>query len=648
MEDNQNPVEFDLPRNQSSVIKVIGVGGGGSNAVNYMFEQGIKGVDFVICNTDAQALDASSIPNKIQLGITLTEGLGAGANPEIGEQAAQESLAEIERILEKNTKMVFITAGMGGGTGTGAAPIIAKVAKEMEILTVGIVTSPFCFEGDMRNKQAQEGVDRLRNQVDSLIVINNNKLREVYGNLGYKAGFSKADEVLATAARGIAEVITHHFSTNIDLHNARTVLANSGTAIMGSGSSSGENRAEAAIQDALNSPLLNDNHIKGARNVLLLIISGTEEITIDEIGEINEYVQREAGGNTNIILGIGEDEQLGDAIGVTIIATGFAPDQEERVREGNTKTRIVHPLEDEQTIEKEVYSRESQIDIEESPAASTNAKPLTETPLANELGFSPVRGKDRAVAQEQTRLHLDEEETKASREIHSIEDPLPQDESQEESTKTVDEDPFSGAGFTFVLKDEEENEQLPEDLTNAQAKEEALFSDMPSQPISSSDHSRSASPPSSQAKETEEHKEVKQVFVLEDLEELSARLDGEEKKSPKFSSSEEPELKMERREVEAPQPETSGPGGIDNPFERPIDSLAQQRAQDRVARLQPFNHKFRKNSSIEEVEGVPAYKRQGLNIDSEERLSKQETTGKMSVDEEGLRSNNRFLHDNVD
>jgi len=256
-------ITFDLPKNQSNVIKVIGVGGGGSNAINHMFQQGIKGVDFVVCNTDAQALENSTVPIKIQLGVGLTEGLGAGANPEVGEQAAIESEMDIKQMFGSNTKMIFITAGMGGGTGTGAAPVIAKMARELDILVVGIVTIPFQFEGKIRNEQAQKGVDRLRAQVDSLIVINNNKLREVYGNLGFKAGFSKADEVLATASRGIAEVITHHYTQNIDLRDAKTVLSKSGTAIMGSATASGTSRANEAISKALDSPLLNDNKITG-------------------------------------------------------------------------------------------------------------------------------------------------------------------------------------------------------------------------------------------------------------------------------------------------------------------------------------------------------------------------------------------------
>ena len=351
-------IAFDLPKNQSNVIKVIGVGGGGSNAINHMFQQGIKGVDFVICNTDAQALQNSGVPNKIQLGVNLTEGLGAGANPEVGEQSAVESFEDIQRMLDTNTKMIFITAGMGGGTGTGAAPIIAKMAKDLDILTVGIVTMPFQFEGKMRNEQAQIGIENLRNVVDSLIVINNNKLREVYGNLGFKAGFSKADEVLSTAARGIAEVITHHYTQNIDLRDAKTVLSNSGTAIMGSASSSGQNRAHDAIRKALDSPLLNDNKITGAKNVLLLIVSGSQEITIDEIGEINDHIQNEAGHGANIIMGVGEDEALDESIAVTIIATGFNIEQQDEISNTEAK-KVIHSLEEEQTLEQDLTKKET-------------------------------------------------------------------------------------------------------------------------------------------------------------------------------------------------------------------------------------------------------------------------------------------------
>ncbi|AGD98262.1 cell division protein FtsZ [Blattabacterium sp. (Blatta orientalis) str. Tarazona] len=337
-------VPFGFSKNRSAAIKVIGVGGGGSNALSYMFEQGITGVDFIACNTDAQALNNNPVPVKIQLGASITEGLGAGADPEIGEKAALESLEEIKSILDSNTKMTFITAGMGGGTGTGAAPIIAGISKEKGILTVGIVTIPFHFEGKMRLQQAQKGIEALRKNVDSLIVINNDKLRELYGNLGFKAGFAKADEVLTTAAKGIAEVITHHYKQNIDLRDTRTVLKESGTAVMGSAISVGENRAKDAVGQALDSPLLNDNKITGAKNVLLLIVSGRIEITIDEIGIISDYIQAEAGNNANIIMGIGEDESLEESISVTIVATGFPTEVQRAIN--HEEKKIFHRLEE--------------------------------------------------------------------------------------------------------------------------------------------------------------------------------------------------------------------------------------------------------------------------------------------------------------
>ncbi len=317
---------FDLPKGNSSIIKVIGVGGGGNNALKHMYERGIHGVDFVICNTDAQTLDNNPVSNKVQLGMTITEGLGAGADPEVGEKAAIESIEDIKAALGQNTKMVFITAGMGGGTGTGAAPVIAKIAKEMGILTVGIVTVPFSFEGRRRLDQAEIGLDKLRNNVDSLIVINNDKLRQQFGNLGFKQGFSKADEVLTNAAKGMAEVITGYFDVNIDFRDAKSVLQNSGTALISTGTASGENKAEEAVKKALDSPLLNDNKITGAKNVLLLIRSGSEEATMDEIGLINDFIQKEAGNTAEIIFGVGTDEELGDSISVLVIATGFAKD----------------------------------------------------------------------------------------------------------------------------------------------------------------------------------------------------------------------------------------------------------------------------------------------------------------------------------
>lgn len=368
-----NTLDFDMPKHRSSVIKVIGVGGGGSNAVNYMKSQGIRGVDFIICNTDVQALEYSSVENKVQLGVNLTEGLGAGANPKVGEKAAIESYSSIQSILGTTTKMVFITAGMGGGTGTGAAPIIAKAAREMGVLTIGIVTVPFHFEGGLRLRQAETGIEKLKEHVDSLIVINNNKLREVYGNLGFKTGFNKADEVLATAAKGIAEVITHHYNVNIDLRDAKTVLKDSGTAIMGSSKASGSQRAIKSVQGALDSPLLNDNHIQGARHVLLLIVSGNREheITFDEIGEINDYIQSQAGKQVDIIMGIGEDEQLNDAIQVTIVATGFNASNPVGTIKPAEQELIVHEL---NSISEKSDTDDSQININITKNEDTSAQ----------------------------------------------------------------------------------------------------------------------------------------------------------------------------------------------------------------------------------------------------------------------------------
>ena len=318
-------MDFQMPKNQSSQIKVMGIGGGGSNAVNYMYENGIKGVDFVICNTDAQALEASTVPIKIQLGVNLTEGLGAGSNPDIGKKAAEESIDRITELLDANTKMLFLTAGMGGGTGTGAAPVIAEIAREKGILTVGVVTHPFSTEGGYRQQYAEEGSTELRKYVDTLLIINNDKLIEVYGDLTFTQAFGKANEVLNTATKGIAEVISQHLLVNIDLNDARKVLENSGTAVMGQAQAEGENRAIDAVLGALDSPLLNDNDITGAKQVLLKIVTGTgdDEIKMSELFKIKNKIQEAAGRNVNIIEGIGVDSDLGSAVSVTVVATGF-------------------------------------------------------------------------------------------------------------------------------------------------------------------------------------------------------------------------------------------------------------------------------------------------------------------------------------
>jgi cell division protein FtsZ len=317
-------MHFELPVNKSSIIKVLGVGGGGSNAVNHMFRQGIKDVDFIVCNSDAQALANSPVPIKLQLGASLTEGRGAGNKPEVGRQAAIESIENLTEILSVNTKMLFITAGMGGGTGTGAAPVIARAAKELGILTVAIVTIPFKNEGPRRVNQALEGIAELEKQVDSLLVINNEKIRQIYGDLRLSEAFSKADDVLTVAARGIAEIITVHGFINVDFADVQTVMTNSGVAMLGTGMAEGEGRAIEAIKEALNSPLLNDTDIKGAKNILLNVISGIEEVTMDEIGQIIDFLKECSGINADLIWGNGTDPSLGNKISVTVIATGFS------------------------------------------------------------------------------------------------------------------------------------------------------------------------------------------------------------------------------------------------------------------------------------------------------------------------------------
>jgi cell division protein FtsZ len=650
-------ISFDLPKNQSNVIKVIGVGGGGSNAINHMFQQGIKGVDFVICNTDAQALENSTVPNKIQLGVSLTEGLGAGANPQIGEQAAVESFEEIKRMLDTNTKMVFITAGMGGGTGTGAAPIIAKQAKEMDILTVGIVTIPFQFEGKMRNEQAQQGVEKLRSHVDSLIVINNNKLREVYGNLGFKAGFSKADEVLATASRGIAEVITHHYTQNIDLRDAKTVLSNSGTAIMGSSQASGANRANDAIIKALDSPLLNDNKIKGAKNVLLLIVSGSEEITIDEIGEINDHIQNEAGHSANIIMGVGEDESLDDAIAVTIIATGFNVDTQNEIVNTETK-KIIHTLEDEQRAEHNFSSakfdngRQLQ---EENPSEKETPKIVhtldedieeieVQAPIKNDDLSTPPSARNMDVIYDE--VTYGEEDfiiTDTSKEIKELEVKEP------EEVKNESEDQFMFT-FDFPINKQEEEKKTPVQNENKK----------PTQSVEKPAPKKVVHNLSEETREMEVNEPIEIIpvtestatgvkrYSLDDYMEVEQML---KKSKPTPKKPEEEEVVFEKKTV-APKPQEPAQGEEHDPFNNPISDSLIARAAERRAKMKEFNYKFRNNAAqIEEIERQPAYKRAGIDLDSsrpgEEKLSRT-SLGGGDKDDLRFRSNNSFLHDNVD
>ena len=631
-------ISFDLPKNQSNVIKVIGVGGGGSNAINHMFQSGINGVDFVICNTDSQALNNSPVPNKIQLGVSLTEGLGAGANPEVGEQAALESMEEIKQMLATTTKMIFITAGMGGGTGTGAAPVIAKQAKELDVLTVGIVTMPFEFEGKMRCQQAQMGIEKLRANVDSLIVINNNKLREVYGNLGFKAGFSKADEVLSTAARGIAEVITHHYTQNIDLRDAKTVLSNSGTAIMGSAVASGSARANEAIMKALDSPLLNDNKITGAKNVLLLIVSGSQEITIDEIGEINDHIQIEAGHGANIIMGVGEDEELGEAIAVTVIATGFNIDQQNEIVNTEAK-KIIHTLEDEQKAERDLTSGNIVHRLEEEPII----KHTLIDDLDQELGMDLIPTTNyirnfnvfyEEVIEEVAQGDVREEDfviidaTDAIKDIEVI--------GAEELSAVKDEDQFAMSFDLPLVTDSDENEERTENTITFNLEDDV------------------------QDLEVEDHIEVIPVleynkngetrYSLDDYMELENKLTGAKSKAEEFEPKiVEDELVFERKTIASKEPETTSEE-VD-PMNSPIDEILKERADERRRTLKDFNYKFQNNvNNIDEIEKEPAYKRQGIDLTerpSESKVSRT-TLGEDSNGEIQLRTNNSFLEDNVD
>jgi len=402
-------MQFDLPKDQNSIIKVIGVGGGGSNAVNHMYRQGINGVDFLICNTDQQALDASPVPIKVQLGTALTDGRGAGSIAEVGHNAALENYEEIRELLQ-GTRMVFITAGMGGGTGTGAAPVIAQIAKEMGILTVGIVTYPFQFEGKKRAKQAEEGITHLRQNVDTLLVVCNDKLREIYGNLSLKEAFGKADDILTTAAKGIAEVITVTGYINVDFEDVRTVMSNSGVAIMGSAKASGENRALRAVQEAMASPLLNDNNIKGANYILLNITSGITEVMMDEIAEITDYIQDEAGSTAEIIWGTGMDETLGDNISVTLIATGFKSSTQLGSELEAKPAKLVHVLTKDEPVQKLVtplFETAAPIVAAVEPVVAQVETPEVEEEFTFE--FEVPREQEEAV-QEQVTMSFDIEE----------------------------------------------------------------------------------------------------------------------------------------------------------------------------------------------------------------------------------------------
>jgi len=599
-----NNLPFDLPKNQSNVIKVIGVGGGGSNAINYMHSKGIKGVDFVVCNTDSQALENSRVENKIQLGISLTEGLGAGANPEIGEKAAMESFDDLKKMLETNTKMVFITAGMGGGTGTGAAPVISKLAKELDILTVGIVTMPFQFEGKIREQQAKTGIEKLRKEVDALIVINNNNLRDIYGNLGFKEGFAKADEVLATASRGIAEVITHHYTQNIDLKDAKTVLSNSGNAIMGSSTATGTKRSIEAISSALDSPLLNDNRITGAKNVLLLIVSGKEEITIDEIGLINDYIQEKAGHGANIIMGVGEDLNLENSISVTVIATGFAPNQQDEIIHSDPK-KIIHNL-DENSGYVHNLSSNNQIDKNDSLQFDFASNSIdfknTNPEIENSEKERIINDINVDYKEMNSNLIINEDEIEindVSLNINEIEVTSP------EELKPIDQVSFD---FDMPLKKQiiESDKivhELIEDINEIEVVNPVHI--IPVTEVNGINANKSG---------------------IDDYEIINKTVE------PLAS-----EAKNDNNEV------------VLNPLNSSISDGLSKRTEQRKIKLKQYNYNFTKANNIKSMENEPAFKRAGVSLDSIDQFKSSRTV--ISEDSNGeinLRTSNSFLHDNVD
>ncbi|MDV7696590.1 cell division protein FtsZ [Chryseobacterium soli] len=629
---------FDLPKGNSSIIKVIGVGGGGNNALKHMYEKGIHGVDFVVCNTDAQTLDNNPVANKVQLGTTITEGLGAGADPEVGEKSAIESIEEIKAAMGQNTKMVFITAGMGGGTGTGAAPVIAKVAKDMGILTVGIVTVPFSFEGKRRLEQAENGLDKLRNNVDSLIVINNDKLRQQFGNLGFKQGFSKADEVLTNAAKGMAEVITGYFDVNIDFRDAKSVLQNSGTALMSTGSASGENKAAEAVRKALDSPLLNDNKITGAKNVLLLIRSGAEEVTMDEIGIIMDHIQKEAGNTADIIFGVGADEELGDAVSVLVIATGFSNDNKkfagttEKIRIGlndrldPSKASPFKSREEREAAPEPGYDfggknlfrlDDEDQDTQNFKMSSSEKKMIIgDEDVTTEIKFSE-REEDTVGDVAQHWRNDEEQDQEEAFSLFSIDD-------EEEESNDLETQSFT---FDFDNKKEEPT-------NNSYSQEKPVeFSFFVNEPVNEpkTDYGQPKAEASMPANT------VSQV-VEQPVQRAESIFQQTVKESPKTEERPTFENKIE---IETPKTDETA-------FTFVNKTAEQERVIERRNKLKEFNSRYQSFDASNEFESVPAFKRKNISLDgtnaSDQNINTylSDNNGSMQIRE------NRFLNKDVD
>lgn len=590
-------MQFDLPQNPGSPIKVIGVGGGGSNAVNYMHQQGINGVDFIVCNTDNQALEASSVPTRIQLGTTLTAGQGAGSIPETGKNAAIENLDDVLAQLNDNTTMVFVTAGMGGGTGTGAAPVIAKACKELGILTVGIVTVPFNFEGKRRATQAAEGLEQMRAAVDTLLIIRNDKLRELFGNLTLKKAFSNADEVLCTAAKGIAEVITLTGDINVDMNDVKTVMRDSGAAIMGAGAASGEGRAMTAVTEALESPLLNDSDITGANFVLLNITYGTEEVLMDEISEITDYIQDQAGATAEVIWGYGHDASLEDKICVTVIATGFETNAQlpegpviSKMRLDTEAREITAPLHG--PVAPAPFTAEAPAEAE--PHLKTDSAAPTEPILTQQWEAEDVTadtpsaaldlfGSPNREAAEEVRLRHEEAEVTADEDTPTM--------AEEVTTTQV-------GSFTMLDLDEAAETALtPDDMDVAFTNEQVDAPEAPAQDAPTPEAPAPAPAPASEP-------------------------------APAFT---------------APQP---APAPLEN--QTGAQELAQRNAR-RQQSIEDYTKRLRTPSGLTELENEPAYKRRNIQLTPTPASDESQAT-RLSIDEEtgGLKTDNPFLHDNVD
>jgi cell division protein FtsZ len=696
-------MNFNLPKEESSIIKVIGVGGGGSNAVNHMYKQGIRGVDFVVCNTDQQALDMSPVPKKIALGSSLTEGRGAGAQAEVGRNAAIENLDDIKEILGPDTKMVFITAGMGGGTGTGAAPVIAQAAREQGILTVGIVTIPFGFEGKKRKLQADFGLEELKKHVDTVLIISNDKLREMYGNLKLSEAFGQADDVLTIAAKGIAEIITVEGYVNVDFEDVRTVMSGSGVAIMGSATTSGPDRAIKAVEQALASPLLNDNNIYGASNILLYISSGSEEVTMDEVAEITDYIQEEAGMDADVIWGNGTDESMDDKLTLTIIATGFSGEKLEKVTgKENVIRHVLDPrAKTETTTAAPAQTPEQRSSI---PAGLTqrpvlfNSTPNSTLNTTDEL-TTPTNMKVEPVAETPVIKHslLDDTISEVKPTIMAFK----VDESDDEINAFLDAEApemigiKDGEEFPLYENDEDEDDddgsefemtgELDSNLTvlaetDLELTSETEVNELPVMEETEEDEEETAVPTFTLFKGRPASEITKDLFALveedDDVDdniittetatefefELKAELPTASENVTTFNLYDDEPVAAEKSYgnglTEEPKLITRN-APFENRFDNGIDAEEMQRKQaERMERLKSMNQRFRSPNNLAELENVPAFKRRNVNLNdtphsSESSVTRFDVRDTDENDENGnkrggLSDGNEFLHQSVD